>query len=127
MPIQRPLLCMLVLSLAGCAADLPRTPTSFNSNATGRTESLVIAKAIEVTPTTGYSRTLKEGSTWKKVGTVPQGAVYKIENDVFLLEGAHMHEAYSVINNQKLVGFYLPFEQAFVAISPEVPLSINNK
>jgi len=114
-------------TLTGCAANLPRSPTSFTPAHAARPETIVIANDTEVTPSTGYTRTIKAGSTWTKVGVVPQGEVFKIENDVFLLEGAHMHEAYSVIKAGRLVGFYLPFEQAFVVISPEVPLSLKNK
>lgn len=111
----------------GCAANLPRDPTTFRPSPTHQTASIVLAKDVEVTPSTGYTRTLKAGSTWIKTGAVPQGDVYRIDNDVFQLEGAHMHEAHAVINAGRLVGFYLPFEQAFVSLSPDVPLSINNK
>ena len=123
------LLLAIVLGVAvgGCAANLPRSPVSFQPSHAGRPETIVIAENAEVTPPTGYTRTLKAGSTWTKVGAVPQGDVYKIDNDVFLLEGAHMHEAYSVISARRLVGFYLPFEQAFVAIAPEITLSLKNK
>lgn len=114
-------------TLTGCAANLPRSPTSFTPTHFARPDTVVIATDAEITPTTGYTRTIKAGSKWTKVGVVPQGDVYKIENDVFLLEGAHMHEAYSVIKANRLVGFYLPFEQAFVVISPEVSLSLKNK
>ncbi len=111
----------------GCAANLPRNPTTFTPAPTNRTAAIVLTKQVEVTPSTGYTRTLKAGSAWIKTGTVPQGDVYRIDNDVFLLEGAHMHEAHAVINAGRLVGFYLPFEQAFVGLSPAVSLSINNK
>lgn len=122
-----PLAIVVGVALAGCAANLPRSPVSFTPTHAGHLETIVIAENAEVTPPSGYARTLKAGSTWTKVGAVPQGDVYKIENDVFLLEGAHMHEAYSVINARRLVGFYLPFEQAFVAMSPEISLSLKNK
>lgn len=114
-------------TLTGCAANLPRSPTSFTPTHGARPETLVIANDANITPSTGYTRTIKAGSTWVKVGAIPQGDVYKIRDDVFLLEGAHMHEAYSVVTAGHLVGFYLPFEQAFVVISPEVPLSLKNK
>lgn len=110
--------------LIGCAANLPRTPTPFIPSA-DNAERITIRHDIEATPPTGYRRTLKAGSTWAKVGTTPQGTVYKIENDVFSLVGAHQHEAHAVIANGSLVGFYLPVEQAFVDISPDIPLHLN--
>ena len=110
--------------LVGCAANLPRTPTSFTPSAT-TTDRITIRRDIEVAPPTGYRRTLKTGSTWAKVGVIPQGTVYKVENDVFSLVGAHQHEAHAVVANGFLVGFYLPVEQAFVDISPDISLNHN--
>jgi hypothetical protein len=43
-------------------------------------------------------------------------------NDVFTIEGAHIHEAYLVVDaGDQLVGFYLPAEQAF---SPMMPIAL---
>lgn len=110
--------------LVGCAANLPRTATAFTPSAT-TTDRITIHRDIEVAPPTGYRRTLKAGSTWAKVGATPQGTVYKVENDVFSLVGAHQHEAHAVVANGFLVGFYLPVEQAFVDISPDISLNHN--
>ena len=53
------------------------------------------------------------GSTWRQTGVIPDGDVYKIENRVFTVEARHVHEAYLVVRDRSLVGFYLPVEQAF--------------
>lgn len=113
--------CVLFTS---CAANLPRTPTAFTPSP-NTDDRIVIHRDIEVTPPAGYRRTLKAGSIWVKVGSTSAGTVYKVQNDVFTLVGAHQHEAYAVVANDFLVGFYLPFEQAFVDLSPDVSLNHN--
>ena len=119
------LACLL---LAGCASEIQREPTQFIPVSQSGEPLMVFTQAIDVYPSNGYIRTFKKGSAWKLVGRIPQGRVYAIQDDVFMLEGKHMREAYCVIGKDALlVGFYLPVEQAFVAISPPAKLPVNLK
>lgn len=118
------IICMIS---AGCATEVSRTATQFSPDAGADNKYIVVTREVTVTPSAGYSRTLKAGSTWKYVGRIPEGAVYKVQDDVFMLEGKHMHEAYCVIANNELVGFYLAVENAFSPLSSRVPLSLNQK
>ena len=72
----------------------------------------------------GYERTIKAGTEFVPAGTVKQGMVLKPTNTIFTIEGAHMHEAYPVVDNGRIVGFYLPVERAFSPLSQPVNLSI---
>ncbi|MFX8297360.1 hypothetical protein ABTL30_20295, partial [Acinetobacter baumannii] len=58
-----------------------------------------------------------------RVGTVPQGVVYRPVGTIFTIEGRQVHEAYLVIADQRLVGFYLPGEQAYSPLSTAVPIT----
>ncbi len=78
----------------------------------------------EITLATGYSRTLPDKSAWKPVGQLPQGTVYRPVGTIFTIEGRQVHEAYLVIRDQKLVGFYLPGEQNYSPLSNAVPLNL---
>jgi hypothetical protein len=117
----------LVLAMVvGCAAEIQRTPTQFKASTDAAV--LVLDRDITVTPTLGDSATLRAGSTWVRVGQVPQGPVYAIKNDVFMVRGRNAHEAQSVISDGgKLIGFFLPVERAFVPVDPQVQLPINRK
>ena len=42
---------------------------------------------------------------------------------VFTIEGANMHEAYLVLREGRVVGFYLPGERAFSALEPPAPMT----
>ena len=72
-----------------------------------------VVEDAQIVLASGYGRTLPAGSLWELRGNVPQGAVYRRSNGVFTIEGAHVHEAYIVVSNDQLVGFYLPVERAY--------------
>lgn len=72
---------------------------------------------------TGYTRTLRDKSTWSRIGQIPQGDVYRPVGTVFTIEGRQVHEAYLVVNDRRLVGFYLPGEERYSPLSTAVPLA----
>lgn len=71
-----------------------------------------------------YQRDVRAGSLWRLVGRIEQGAVYRPVDTVFMLESAHVHEAYLVIDGSTLVGAYLPVERAFVKVKPVTSLPV---
>ena len=83
---------------------------------------ILIATTVQLD--TGYSRTLPERSVWSRVGRVPQGDVYRPTSTIFTIEGRQVHEAYLVIRDKTLVGFYLPGEQNYSPLSTAVPLHL---
>ena len=118
-------LCMAlsVLLLAGC--DVRGEPTSLATLASDKPpEPMIIAHDVDVSPGTGFPRTLAEGSSWLPVGRVPAGTVYKSLNSVFTVEGTNVHEAYLVISSGKLMGFYLAAEGSYAALGKPIDLSI---
>lgn len=62
---------------------------------------------------------------WRYVGSLPDGAVYRPVNTVFTVEAKHVHEAYLVLKDTQLVGYYLPVEGAITVL--EVPAQLNVK
>ncbi|RAS05034.1 hypothetical protein C7415_109141 [Cupriavidus alkaliphilus] len=83
-----------------------------------------ILSATTVKLDTGYSRTLPQRSVWSRLGRVPQGDVYRPIGTIFTIEGRQVHEAYLVIRDKTLVGFYLPGEQNYSPLSTAVPLNL---
>ncbi len=83
-----------------------------------------ILMATTVGLDTGYSRTLAAKSVWSRVGRLPQGEVYRPVGTIFTIEGRQVHEAYLVIRDKTLVGFYLPGEQNYSPLSTAVPLDL---
>jgi hypothetical protein len=113
---------LLAVFLHGCAA-VQHTPAQLQPlSATFPAGRQVLAREVQLQLDTGYSRTLKPGSEWQPVGSLPQGTVYSPVNDVFTLEGAHIHEAYLVVQGQELVGFYLPAERGLSRLNHPLPI-----
>ena len=113
----------------GCAPEVMRQPTELvlagDSSAT--TIEVLADKTITVGP--GYKRVIPRGSLWKLVGRSPEGDVYRPVDRVLTVEGAQIHEAYLVLNEDKMVGFYLPVERAFspAASGSDTRLSIQRR
>lgn len=124
--VSRTRLALVCLLLASCASEVYRVPTKFSPADPSTPRLMVLRQTIEVTPASGYRRALKAGSRWRYAGRIPQGRVYSVLDDVFMLEGKHMHEAYCVLaDDATLVGFFLPVEQAFSPLSVPVRLPID--
>lgn len=105
---------LMAAFLCGCA--VAQQPTAMSPVADG--EHLTLAAEVPLRLPTGYERTLKQGSQWTRVGQVEQGDVLRPYQHVLTVEGSHIHEAWLVVREGKLVGFYLPAERAFSAQQP---------
>jgi hypothetical protein len=117
---------LLALTLTACAA-VQHAPARLQPLAmSDQPDPRMLAQATRITLDTGYTRTLKAGSRWRAAGTVDQGDVYRPVGDVFTLEGAHIHEAWLVVRNGVLVGFYLPAEHGYSPLGATAPLHFTN-
>ena len=60
------------------------------------------------------------------MGRSREGEIFRPVDRVFTVEGAQIHEAYLVLNGERIVGFYLPVERAFSAVpggsTPRLPI-----
>ena len=102
------------LALAACAPEIVRQATQLTpvTEQAGGTIEILEDTSILVGPA-GYRRVIGRGSVWTRIGRVVEGEVYKPINRVFTVEGAQIHEAYLVLDGDRVVGFYLPVERAF--------------
>jgi len=116
------LLLTVAIFVASCAG-VSHSPASITPMMrTEPTAPVKLAKSLDIQFDTGYSRRVNQDSQWVRIGSIEQGDVYKPHQDVFTLEGAHIHEAYWVVKSNRLIGFYLPFEQGFSALKQ--PISV---
>ena len=117
-------LCALLLSI-GCAPKVKRIPaTLIPISQAEYIDSFNLSDDLIIVLHTGYKRKLKRGARWNFVGKIPEGNVFKSNDQLLTVEGAHVHEAYLVISNGQLVGFYLPVEKAFSALPAKLSLPI---
>lgn len=118
-------LLALVALVLGCAPNIKDRPTVLEARAPG--PALKLNADVPLTFDTGYSRTLKRGSVWRAVGRLAEGDVYKPVDSVFTVEGAHVHEAFLVVNGGALVGFYLPTQSSFSPLTQKIPLDFSKE
>ena len=107
---------MIAIILSACAPEVTRQPATLTPLAAQPTASFEVLKDAEVSVSSLYRRTIHAGSVWSLVGRTAQGEVYKPVNRVFTVEGTHVHEAYLVMDGERLVGFYLPVGRAFAPV-----------
>lgn len=122
--VSRLLASAAFLALTACASVSHR-PAVLDATGVAGAPPRALSVALEITLDTGFSRTLRAGSRWQRVGAIAEGAVYQPYEDVFTLEGAHIHEAYLVVDKETLVGFYLPAERGFSPLTHSLPVHFN--
>lgn len=116
---------VLVALLLGCAPAVIQVPTSAMTPLDGK--HMRLSEMVEVGLSTGYTTVLKPQTTWHLAGRVDQGEIYKTRDQVVTVEGSHIHEAYLVVRDGHLVGFYLPVEQTFSPLSRRVKLPLEDE
>ena len=110
---------ILALVLAGCAAEVVRQPAQL-SPAPASGIRFINEKPASVNLDTGYSRTIAAGTEFIELGRIAQGRILKPTRATITVEGAHVHEAYPVVEGGRIVGFYLPVERAFSGLATTV-------
>jgi hypothetical protein len=103
----------LSLSLAACAPEVVRQPAQLTSVTGQPTSAIEVLQDASISVGPGYQRVIPRGSVWTNVGRTAQGEVFKPVGRVFTVEGTHIYEAYIVLDDDRVIGFYLPVERAF--------------
>jgi hypothetical protein len=107
---------LLAICLSGCASEVIRHPTEMSAPFVPAGH-VVTTQPTSFTLDSGYSRAIDPGTEFLELGSIKEGRVLKPTKTTFTIEGAHMHEAYPVVRDGRLVGFYLPVEKAFSPLS----------
>jgi hypothetical protein len=118
------LLAMLPLVLAGCPFDvsfLKTEPAAFVAQPDCG-KPFILGRAETIGMGTGFATRLRQGTRWQCIGQVHAGLVYRTADQVVTVEASNIHEAQAVVNQGRLVGFYLPVERAWVLVNPPVEL-----
>ncbi len=116
----------IVISIAlifGCAfnlADVQYQPVRMEAVGGKITQFILDADTPIHGAPCGYSRILRKGTKWEAVGKVAEGVVYRSRDQILTVECSNVFEAYLVVTEKSLVGFYLPVEKAFSPLSVTV-------
>jgi hypothetical protein len=113
------------LLVIACASPVAMRPVALvTSSNPVRAEVVRLVSDVEIEPDSGYSRSLPSGYKLAPAGAIGEGEVYRPTEGVLTVEGAHMHEAWLVIRQGRLVGFFLPVEKSFVSLSKTQPIQL---
>ncbi len=123
-------ICSLLLSVfltftfSGCAFDIvhiDQVPVQYE-NASAKEPSFELKDEVNIYLGTGYSRKLTKGTKWHYVNTISHGDIFKTTDQILTIEGSNIFEAFIVISEKQLVGFYLPVEETYSPLSNPKPL-----
>ena len=123
------LLAVGLLILWGCAFNLvtlKEVPVGKTAVVDGKS-SWRLAKDISVAPASGQKVKLKSGTEWQYVCTIDQGDVYKTKDQVVAITASNTYEAYIVITDAGMTGFFLPLEKTFSPLHKLTPLAKESK
>lgn len=113
----RSLLLLCVTIFSGCAAN--QTPSPVQPVTSVKTSTILVLRDDVVVRAPHTKKTiLKQGTTWKTIGTVAQGTVLKTSDQVVIVNSFDVHEAQIVVRDDQVVGYYLPYAETFVAAKP---------
>jgi len=112
-----------VTVLSGCAHSIEESsPRQIVNTIASNERRIVFDHHIKIELPTYYTRGIRGGSSWRHIGTIQEGDVYRPIDTVFTIEGKHDHEAYLVISKKTLQGFYLPVQQTFSPMDKKLEL-----
>ncbi|MFJ1298867.1 hypothetical protein ACILG0_02810 [Pseudomonadota bacterium AL_CKDN230030165-1A_HGKHYDSX7] len=112
------------VAITGCISlDTQRAKLIPVADADSRAQ-IALSREVVAALSGGAVQTLAAGSQWRRVGATVQGDVYRPIGRTFTLQGSRQVEAWLVSARGKLVGFYLPHEQAYASLKTPVVLPV---
>lgn len=120
-------LCCLALCsiwLCGCAFNIisiRQYPAHFEA-ATNTQAAWTLDGSTKIRLKEGYVSELRAGTTWRQVGRVEQGSVFHTTDQIVIVEASHEHEVDIVVQDDRIVGFFLRVEHTFTPA--DIPVAI---
>ncbi len=110
---------LLVGFLFSCSANQIQLQSQIVSSIAEDTDTVFVLKEeVIVKASNVKATTLKAGTRWSKVGSIDKGAVYCTKDQVVIVNSFNVHEGYIVVDQDKVVGYYLPIENTFIQSKP---------
>jgi len=112
------------LLLGGCAFDVihvQQVPASLEA-ITSPAPEWTLSQDTNVRLREGFATLLKAGTTWRAIGRIPQGDVFRTNDQIVTVEASNVYEAALVLKADVVVGFYLMVERTFTAADPQIEI-----
>ena len=113
---------LLIAGQLGCSGEVQRHPSALLETA-ALPAPMYTAHPVQLQLAGGYQRLIPEKTEFVEIGRLKEGAVFRPTRHVLTVEGANVHEAYLVVSEETIVGFYLPVERAFSPLDHRVKIN----
>ncbi len=123
-PAIRALSLGVALLLGACAFDViqvRQVPVTLQA-IPGLAPEWTLSQDANVRLREGFAALLKAGTTWRTIGRIPQGDVFRTSDQVVTVEASNVYEAALVVKADVVVGFYLMVEHTFTEADPPVQI-----
>jgi len=114
---------LLIAGQVGCSAEVQRYSSALLTDASTSAVRMYTIHPVQLQLAGGYERLIPAKTEFIEVGRLKEGIVLRPSRYVLTVEGAHVHEAYLVVSDDTLVGFYLPVERAFSPLEHRVKVT----
>ncbi|MBL4868802.1 MAG: hypothetical protein JKY67_20760 [Pseudomonadales bacterium] len=107
----------LVVFIGACSANQIKLQSTI-LHADNSDRVFVLKEGVTIKASHAKPTTLKSGTKWLKVGSIDKGAVYRTKDQVVIVNSFNTHEGYIVVEQNNVVGYYLPIEKTFIETKP---------
>ncbi len=114
----------MALLVSACAFDVihvPQVPAALEP-ISGPAPQWTLSQDVNVRLREGFASMLKAGTTWREIGRIPQGDVFRTTDQIVSVEASNVYEAALVMKSDLIVGFYLLVEHTFTEAAPPVEI-----
>jgi hypothetical protein len=120
----RSLVLGAILLISGCAFDVIRVqqvPVRLEA-ISGPAPEWTLSQDVYVRLREGFAAMLKSGTTWRPIGRIAQGDVFRTSDQTVTVEASNVYEAALVMKADTIVGFYLIVEHSFTEADPPIQI-----
>jgi hypothetical protein len=117
------IVALLVVGQLACSAEVQRWPSALLAEAPASPVPIYTVHPVQLQLAGGYERLIPARTEFIEAGRLKQGNILRPTRHVLTVEGAHVHEAYLVVIDDTIVGFYLPVERAFSPLEHRAKVS----
>jgi hypothetical protein len=110
--------------LGACAFDVihvQQVPATLEA-ISGPAPEWTLSQDVNVHLREGFAALLRAGTTWRAIGRIAQGDVFRTGDQVVTVEASNVYEAGLVMKADVVVGFYLIVEHSFAAADPQIQI-----
>lgn len=110
--------CTLVAAVLTTACSITQIPVTEGITSDANESVVILHAPVVIELDHAKPVLLRAETSWARIGEIPQGTVYKTADQLIVVESFNTRQAYIVVNEERVVGYFLPVENSFVKVTP---------